>query len=140
VSTELATRPPFLEAALTERETLQYPQAGTILFDEGKQPRGIYIVHSGAVELLYRTRNGELKQVRSGTVGEILGLVSVVSCRPHEHTARAATTCELGFIDKESFLQMLEECPAIWFSVLRLLSQDVNASYDFLRGAAVARP
>lgn len=137
--TELATRGPLLDAALTERETLQRQPAGNILFDEGRQPRGIYLVHSGAIELLFRTGNGELKRARAGGVGEILGLGSVVSCRPHEYTARAVTTCELGFIDKESFLQVLDEHPAIWFSVLRLLSQDVNASYDSLRAGADAR-
>jgi CRP-like cAMP-binding protein len=139
VITELATQRPLLDAALTARETLQCQPPGTILFDEGEQPRGIYIVHSGAIELLFRTRNGELKRVCSGAVGEILGLGSVVSCRPHEYTARAATTCDMGFIDKELFLQVLDKSPAIWFSVLRLLSQDLNASYDCLRAAADAR-
>jgi CRP-like cAMP-binding protein len=112
---------------------LEYAQAGTILFVEGEQPRGIYIIHSGTVELLFRTRNGELKPVRSGSAGELLGLGSVVSCRPHEHTARAVTPCELGYIDQESFFQMLEKSPQIWFRVLSFLSQDLNASYESLR-------
>lgn len=136
--TELATRRAFLHAALTERETLQHLPACTILFNEGEQPRGFYIVHSGAIELFFRTRNGALKRVRSAPAGEILGLGSLVSCRPHEHTARAITTCELGFIDQESFRQMLDQSPAIWLSILRLLSQDVNASYDSLRAGAFA--
>jgi CRP-like cAMP-binding protein len=139
VITEFATRRPFLDAALTEYETLQHLTAGTSLFDEGEQPRGVYLIHSGAIELFFRTRNGTLKRVRSASVGEILGLGSVVSRRPHEYTARGVTASELGFIDRETFLQMLDESPAIWFSVLRLLSLDVNASYDSLRNAAVAR-
>jgi len=122
-----------------EHQTLQHLSAGTSLFDEGEQPRGVYLVHSGAIELFFRARNGTLKRVRSTSVGEILGLGSIVSRRPHEYTARAVTASELGFIDKESFLQMLDDSPAIWFSVLRLLSQDVNASYDSLRHTTAAR-
>ena len=137
--TELATRRPSPDACLTERETLQHRPAGTILFSEGDPPRGIYLIHSGAIDLLLRDRNGAWKRMRSASAGGILGLESVVSLRPHEYTARATTACELGFIEKESFLRVLDESPAIWFSVLRLLSQGVNASYDSLRNVAQAR-
>jgi len=139
VITELATRRPSPDACLTERETLQHRPAGTILFHEGDQPRGIYLVHSGIIELLMHGRNGDWKRVRTVSADEILGLESVVSRRSHDFTARTMTSCELGFIERESFLRVLDESPAIWFSVLRLLSQGVNASYDSLRSVALAR-
>jgi len=125
--------------SLTERETLQHRPAGTILIHEGDQPRGIYLIHSGTIELLMRARNGDWKRIRTAAAGEILGLESVVSLRPSDTTARTITPCDLGFIDRESFLRVLNESPAIWFSVLRLLSQGVNASYDSLRNVAQAR-
>ena len=124
---------------LTERETLQHRPAGTVLFNEADQPRGIYLIHSGTVELLMRARNGDWKRMRTASAGDILGLESVVSIRPNDATARAITSCDLGFIERESFLRVLDESPAIWFSVLRLLSQGVNASYDSLRNVAQAR-
>ena len=136
---ELATRRPSADACLTERETLQDRPAGTILFNEGDQPRGIYLIHSGTIDLLMRARNGDWKRMRSASAGDILGLESVVSLRPNDATARAITSCDLGFIERESFLRVLDESPAIWFSVLRLLSQGVNASYDSLRNVAQAR-
>lgn len=125
--------------SLTDRETLQYRPAGTVLFNEGDQPRGIYLIHSGTVELLMRARNGDWKRMRIASAGDILGIESVVSIRPNDATARAITSCDLGFIERESFLRVLDESPAIWFSVLRLLSQGVNASYDSLRNVAQAR-
>jgi CRP/FNR family transcriptional regulator len=125
--------------SLTERETLQHRRAGTILFNEDDPPRGIYLIHSGTMELLMRARNGDWKRMRSASSGEILGLESVVSRRPHDATARAITSCELGFIERESFLRVLDESPAMWFSVLRILSQGVNASYASLRNVAQAR-
>jgi CRP-like cAMP-binding protein len=139
VIAKLATRRPFLDAALTERETLQHPRAGTILFDEGDQPRGVYILHSGTVDPLFRARAGDLKRMRAGAPGEILGLSAVVSGRPYEYTARIRTPCEVGFVERGAFLGLLDESPAMRFNVLRLLSRDVNASYDSLRTVAVAR-
>lgn len=137
--TELATRRPSADACFTERETLQHRPAGTVLFNEGDLPRGIYLIHSGTVELLMRARNGDWKRMRTTSAGDILGLESVVSLRPNDVTARTITPCDLGFIDREAFLRVLDESPAIWFSVLRLLSQGVNASYDSLRNVAQAR-
>jgi CRP/FNR family cyclic AMP-dependent transcriptional regulator len=125
--------------SLSERETLQHRPAGTVLFNEGDPPRGIYLIHSGTIELLMRARKGNWRQVRSASPGEILGLESVVSRRAHDATARAITSCDLGFIERESFLRVLDESPEIWFSVLRLLSKGVDASYDSLRHAAQAR-
>jgi CRP-like cAMP-binding protein len=136
---EFATRRPSADVCLTERETLQHRPAGTILFNEGNQPRGIYLIHSGTIELLMCPRNGEWKRIRSASAGEILGLESVISRRPHDSTARANTACDLGFIEQQSFLRILDESPAIWLSVLRLLSQGVNASYESLRNVAQAR-
>lgn len=137
--TQLATRRQPADTSLTGRETLQHRPAGTILFNEGDQPRGIYLIHSGTIELLMCARNGEWKRIRSASPGEILALESVISRRPHDSTARAITSCELGFIERDSFLRVLDESPAIWFSVLRLLSQGVNASYNSLRNVALAR-
>jgi CRP-like cAMP-binding protein len=57
---------------LSARETLQHRPAGTILFAEGDQPRGIYLIHSGTIELLMRARNGEWKRIRTAPAGEIL--------------------------------------------------------------------
>jgi CRP/FNR family transcriptional regulator, cyclic AMP receptor protein len=135
---EIATRRPFPDAILTERETLQHPQAGTVLFEEGEQPHGIYIVHSGTIDLLFRVRTGDLKNLGAGDSGEILGLGAVVSGGTHDYTARARTACQVGFIDRESFLGMLERSPELWLNVLRLLSRDVNASYESLRTGAVS--
>jgi len=139
VITELATRRPSADAYLTEREMLQHRPAGTVLFNEGDLPRGIYLIHSGTVELLMCARNGDWKRMRTTSAGDILGLESVVALRPNDATARTITPCDLGFIERESFLRVLDESPAIWFSVLRLLSQGVNASYDSLRHVAQAR-
>ena len=121
------------------RETLRHAPPGTILFEEGDQPLGIYVVHSGSIDLLFHARSSELKRVRSATAGEILGLDSVVSCRANDYTARVITACRVGFIDKETFSKILDDSPGLWLDVLRLLSHEINASYDSLRHAGAAR-
>jgi CRP-like cAMP-binding protein len=138
VITEIPTRR-LLEDFLKENETRQNFGGGVLLFSEGDPARGIYVIHEGTADLLFRARTGEMKGLRHARAGEILGLEAILAERPHDCTARTHGACELGFIDKETFLGLLERSPFLWFSVLRLLSRDLNASYDSLRQVAVSR-
>jgi CRP/FNR family transcriptional regulator len=113
--------------------------AGEILFREGEEPAGVYVLRSGQVELLFTSRKGDAKALRVAQTGQILGLSCVVTQRVHDCTASATTPCRVGFIGRQDFLRVLEECPEVWFSVLRLLSNDVNAVYDDIRVLAGAR-
>ena len=107
--------------------------SGDVLFREGDEPEGVYVLQAGQADLLFSSRNGEAKPLRVAQAGQILGLSCVVTHRVHDCTATAATPCRVGFIRREDFLRVLDECPAVWFSVLRLLSCDVNAVYDDMR-------
>jgi CRP-like cAMP-binding protein len=111
-------------------------EVGDTLFREGDEARGVYVLQSGQVDLLFCSRKGEAKPLRVAQAGQILGLSCVVTQRPHDCSATAATPCKVGFIDSGAFQRVLTECPAVWFSVLRLLSSDVNAVYEDIRALA----
>jgi CRP-like cAMP-binding protein len=115
----------------------QHRAAGEMLFAEGETPAGVYVLHAGEVELVFTPREGEPKPLRVVNPGRILGLSSVVMQHPHDCSAIARTECEVGFVDREEFLRSLEKTPAIWLSVLRMLSSDVNAVYDDMRALAI---
>ena len=69
---------------------------------------------------------------------ETAGQISV-SHRRHDCSATTKTACELGFIDRDTFLDQIDHSPSVWFSVLQLLSQDVNSCYDCMRNITAAR-
>lgn len=124
---------------LSEHETLERYGEGRLLFREGEEPRGVYILHSGHVDLVFSGRNGTAKPLRVAEEGAILGLSCVVSRRCHDCSATTRTPCELGFIDRDTFLRQVDHSPSIWFSVLQLLSQDVNSCYDCMRSITEKR-
>lgn len=130
---------PILETALTEHETLLRFRPGETLFSEGEPPRGVYVLHSGTVKLLFSTRNGDMKALRQARPGQILGLSCVVTQHAHECTGTAAEPCEVAFIERDDLLHALESSPAAWFSLLSALSSDVDAVYDDMRTLAAAR-
>lgn len=126
----------IIETNLADRETLLRLPAGETLFREGEAPRGVYVLHSGTVDLLFSAKNGSAKPLREAQPGQILGLSCVVTQRPHDCTATAAEPCEVAFIERDDFLRALDDSPAVWFSVLRVLSSEVNAVYDDIRTMA----
>lgn len=126
----------IIETNLADRETLLRLREGETLFREGDVPLGVYVLHSGTVNLVFSARNGSTKPLREAQPGQLLGLSCVVTQRPHDCTATAAEPCEVAFIERADFLRALDDSPAVWFSVLRVLSSEVNAVYDDIRTMA----
>jgi CRP-like cAMP-binding protein len=126
----------IIETTLADHETLLRFGEGETLFQEGEPPLGVYVLHSGSVNLLFATKGGDSKPLRVAQPGQILGLTSVVSKGTHDCTAVAAAPCEVAFLERDDFLRALDDSPAVWFSVLRVLSSEVNAVYDDMRTLA----
>lgn len=135
----MTTTPTVIHDALVDLATLERCIAGKVLFREGEEPRGIYILYSGQVDLIYSSRNGYTKPLRVAEPGQILGVSDVVARRSHDCTATCRTGVELGFIPRDEFLRSLDTNPAVWFGVLQLLSQDVNSCYDCMRTIVAVR-
>lgn len=119
--------------ALAAYETVEGWPNGKVLFREGEQPRGVYVVHSGEADLLFSAKAGSSKPLLVAGPGQILGLSAVVSGRLHDSSATARTPLVTGFVEKQRFLALLDQLPELWFSVLQMLSTDVNACYDTMR-------
>jgi CRP-like cAMP-binding protein len=125
---------------LAPYETIEIVPPGRVLFREGGEPAGVYFLHSGEVDLCFSSpKSGAAKSLLLAGAGEILGLTSVMSGRSHDSTGTARTTCITGFIDKNRFLRLLDEKPALWVVVLRMISSNINACWECMRSLAGAR-
>ncbi len=131
---------PPIGGVLAPYERTQSVARGQVLFREGEEPKGVYFVHSGQVDLVFAAKNGDSKSLRTADDGQILGLSSLVSRRAHDCTATAKSSGVVGFIDRDVFQKLLDEQPALWLTVLQLISADVNACWDCMRAlTGVAR-
>jgi CRP/FNR family transcriptional regulator len=126
-------KPSIIENTLADYETLVHFRAGETLFREGDDPEGVFVLLSGMVHLLFAAKNGTPKPLRVAMPGQILGLSCVVTDRRHDCTATAVEDCEVAYIGREDFMRAVDRSPAVWFSVLRVLSTEVNAVYDDIR-------
>jgi CRP/FNR family transcriptional regulator, polysaccharide utilization system transcription regulator len=133
---DVATELSVIERTLIDLQDLQRRSAGDVLFDEGDIGRGVYIIHSGIVDLVYAARNGMTKPLQTAEAGHIVGLSSVVSMRPHDATAVVRVPSELGYVESGRLLHLLERDPAVWLEVLQFLSTDVGSCWDSMRRIA----
>jgi len=130
---ELQTELSAVERTLIGLQELQRRGPGVVLFREGDPPRGVYIIHSGAVDLVFAARNGIAKPLQLAGEGQIVGLSSIVSGRVHDATAIVRVPSELGYVEGRTLMDLLERNPPVWFDVLQFLSQDVSSCWDSMR-------
>jgi CRP-like cAMP-binding protein len=122
-----------VESQFLNAEQIERWPAGKVLFREGEQPRGVFVLHSGEVDLIFSARNGNSRTLRVAHPGEVVGLSDVISATAHDCTAATHAPSRIGFVPLPEFRQMLNESPTLWFKILQFLSKDVNACWVSMR-------
>ncbi|HTQ97679.1 MAG TPA: Crp/Fnr family transcriptional regulator [Candidatus Acidoferrum sp.] len=112
--------------------TATYPR-GSVLFVEGQEPRGVFILCSGRVKLFGTSSTGKSLIFRIAETGEIIGLPSSLSGRPYELTAEALEPLQANFIHRDDFLAFLRENGDAALKIAQMLSEIYNATCQELR-------
>jgi CRP-like cAMP-binding protein len=128
-----------MEKQLAKAEEIERWPAGMILFNEGEAPRGLFVIHSGVVDLEFSGRNGVSKSLRTAHPGEVVGLGYAVSHTLYDCTARARTSVKLGFVPLAELHRMLDETPSLWLTMAQFLSEDINSCWASMRTLSAAR-
>jgi CRP/FNR family cyclic AMP-dependent transcriptional regulator len=118
----------FCDLPLEDLQALQamsslatYPK-GSLLFVEGQESRGIFILCNGRVKLSAGSADGKSLIVRFAVGGEIIGLPGTISAKPYELTAETLEPLQANFIGRESFLRFLREHGAAALRIAQILS------------------
>ena len=119
------------------KSTAIYPK-GTMLFIEGQQPRGVFVLCAGRVKLSTSSRDGKTIITKISDGGDILGLNAVISNRPYEVTAEMMEPGQANFIPRDSFLQMLKDFPEVAVRVAQQLSRNYYTAYEEIRTLGLA--
>jgi CRP/FNR family transcriptional regulator, cyclic AMP receptor protein len=109
----------------------------TTLFAEGQTPTGIFFLGAGKVTLFMSGPAGQRVISRTSQPGEILGVTEGVSGDSYRMSAETLTSSEVGFINREAFLQFLREHGVVAFRLVQLLSNRIDSSYEQLRSLAM---
>ena len=111
--------------ALAEMDSISsssvYPK-GTILFVEGQEPRGVFVICNGRLKLSTSSSQGKSVIVRVAEPGEVIGLPGAISGRPYDLTAEALEPVQASFIRRDAFLHFLHHHADAAVRVAEILS------------------
>lgn len=125
--------PPAVTHALeTLTLTNEFP-TGAILFTEGQEAKGIYIVRRGALKLSVCASDGRTLILRIVEAGEALGVAAVIAGRQYEATAEAQEPCEVTFLRQSDVLRMMRAHGEFALWVTERLSHDYNSTCREIR-------
>lgn len=112
--------------------TAVYPK-GSVLFVEGEQPRGVYVLCSGKAKLTTSSTEGRTLIVDIVEAGEILGLSATVLGKPYEVSAETLEPGQVNFIAREDFLRLMATHPDATMHAAIRLSETVQRSQREIR-------
>jgi CRP/FNR family transcriptional regulator, cyclic AMP receptor protein len=113
--------------------------AGAILFVEGQSPRGMFVLCSGKVNLSTTSREGKILILKTAEAGEVLGLSAAISGAGYESTAETATPCQLNYIDRKHFLEVMQTHSEVGMHTAQCLSRDFRSAYRDIHDLVLTR-
>jgi len=114
------------------KSTAVYPK-GAMLFIEGQQSRGVFVLCTGKVKLSTTSREGKTIITKIADAGDVLGLNAVISTHPYEVTAEMMEPGQANFIPRDSLLQLLKSFPEVAMRVAQQLSRNYYTAYEEIR-------
>jgi CRP/FNR family cyclic AMP-dependent transcriptional regulator len=114
------------------KSTALYPKSA-MLFIEGQQPRGVFVLCTGKAKLSTCSSEGKtiITQISEG--GDVLGLNATISNRPYEVTAEMIEAGQANFIARDALLQFLKDHGEVAVRVAEELSRNYYIAYEEIR-------
>jgi len=117
---------------------IPYPK-GAVLFVEGQEPRGVFIICSGRVKLSVCSEEGNAVIMRIADPGDVVGLPGTISGKPYELTAEVLQPAQVNFIARNLFLRFVSQYGEAALAVTRLLSEICQHTYQEVRSLGFGR-
>jgi CRP/FNR family cyclic AMP-dependent transcriptional regulator len=112
--------------------TKDYPR-GSVLFAEGENARGVYVLSEGRAKVSISSAEGKTLVLRVAQPGELLGINATLTGLAYGATVKTLDDCRVDFIPREQFLKLLDRDNRIYVDVALVLSHKVNCLVEQAR-------
>jgi len=119
------------------KSTAVYPKSA-VLFIEGQQPRGVFVLCTGKVKLSTSSSEGKTLITKISSAGDVLGLNAAISNHPYEVTAEMIAPGQANFIPRDALLKFLREHGEVALRVAEQLSQNYYTAHEEIRTLGLA--
>ncbi|MBI2683184.1 MAG: Crp/Fnr family transcriptional regulator [Acidobacteriales bacterium] len=107
--------------------------ADAVLFMEGQPPTGVMILCQGRVKLSVTSAEGKTVILSIAEPGEVLGMSSAISGKPHEATAESLEPVQVNIIRRNDFLEFLKKFQEVSLHAAQELSHVHNTACREIR-------
>jgi CRP/FNR family cyclic AMP-dependent transcriptional regulator len=115
-----------------------YPK-GSLLFVEGEDPRGVFILCSGRAKLTTSSTEGKTLIVKIAEPGEVLGASATILGKPYEVSAETIEPSQLNFIKRDDFLKFLGTHAEVCMHTAQQLSEKYHAAQREIRSLGLSQ-
>src|SRR5690242_15360254 len=119
------------------KSTAVYPKSA-VLFIEGQQPRGVFVLCNGKAKLSTSSSEGKTLITKISQPGDVLGLNAAISNHPYEVTAEMIEPGQANFIPRDALLQFLKQYGEVALRVAEQLSRNYYTAYEEIRTLRLA--
>lgn len=106
---------------------------GAILFVEGQDPQGVFILSHGRAKLTASSADGKSLILRMAEPGEVVGLPGTISGLAYALTAEALEAIQAEFVPRQPFLQFLRENGEAALRVAEIMTDIYHATFQEVR-------
>ena len=128
---------PAVKALQSITSSAAYPKSA-VLFVEGQNPRGIFILCSGKAKLSTSSADGKTLILKIAEPGEVMGLSATVSGKPYEVTVEILEPAQANFVQRDAFLKFLAEHGEAALRVAQQLSSNYHSAYEEIRSLGLS--
>lgn len=126
-------------AALEEiKFTSVYPK-GSVLFVEGEQPRGVFILCSGKAKLTTSSSEGKTLIVKIAEPGEVLGASATILGKAYAISAETLEPSQVNFIKRDDFIRFLNEQAEACMHTVQELSEKYHCAQHEIRSLGLSQ-
>ncbi|HEX7190115.1 MAG TPA: Crp/Fnr family transcriptional regulator [Thermoanaerobaculia bacterium] len=115
-----------------------YPK-GSLLFVEGEEPRGVFILCSGRAKLTTSSTEGKTLIVKIAEPGEVLGASATILGKPYEVSAETIEPSQLNFIKRDDFLKFLGSHADACMHTAQQLSEKYHSAQREIRSLGLSQ-
>ncbi len=130
--------PARVETAIT-RATIKPMAAGAPIIRQGDDADLFYVIVQGTVEVTQVDAQGQQRTLREMKPGDFFGEIGLLSRVPRTASVTALTDGELIALDKQTFLDLVEEGPGLTYRLLDLRRFAIGGSSEAVPAGQPAR-
>jgi len=106
------------------------------LFIEGSIPRGVFCLNTGKVKIFARGEEGKEQIIHLAAGGEIVGFRAMFSGEPYKVAATTLEDCNICFISKSDFLDLVDTNTTLRNGIMKELSTELAERATFITNMA----